>query len=133
LVSLEIKEVDIKDLPFEVEEQLKEEVDQGMESEVYHKVEEELVQKFTEDVGKDLVKYIFILEELKKAFLKNKRLGRRSILSIARQNNIFLGEQEIRDMLIHLENYNMVDIFKGRGGTVITEHGKNILRYFKRA
>jgi len=133
LVSLEIKEVDIKDFPFEIDEALKEEViDKEIKYEIYDKATEELMQNFVEYAGKNLFKYIFILEELEKAFLQNKRLGRRSILSIAKQNNIFLGEQEIRNMFIDLENHNIVEIFKGRGGTVITEYGKNILKYLKR-
>lgn len=132
LVSLEIKEVEVKDLPFEIEEQVKEEVNNEVNYKENNKELEELTKRFVESTGKKLSKYIFILQELEKAFLNNKRLGRRSILKAAKQSNIFLGEQEIRNILIDLENFNMVQIFKGRGGTVITEDGKSILKYLKR-
>jgi len=132
LVSLEIQEVEIRDLPFEIDEALKEEVDKEIKYEAYDKEKEESIETFIKDAGKNLPKYIFVLDKLEEAFLQNKRLGRRSILSIAKQNNIFLGEQEIRNILINLENHNMVEIFKGRGGSVITEQGKKILKYLKR-
>jgi len=132
LVSLEIQEVEIRDLPFEIDEVVKEEVDKEIKYEVYDKEKEKFIETFIKDAGKNLPKYIFVLDKLEKAFLQNKRLGRRSILSIAKQNNIFLGEQEIRNILINLENHNMVEIFKGRGGSVITEQGKKILKYLKR-
>ncbi len=130
LVSLEIKEVEVKDLPFEIEQLLKKEVNHEVKYKEIKK-EEAFIESFVKSTDKKLSKYIFILDELEKAFIENKRLGRRSILKAAKQNNIFLGEQEIRNMIINLENYSMVEIFKGRGGTVITTQGIDILQQLK--
>ena len=132
LVSLEVKEVDIKDLPFEIAESLNEEANKEAEYKRDNGCKDVFVDSFIKDMGKKLSKYIFILEELDKAFSINKRLGRRSLLSIAKKKDIFLGEQEIRSMLITLENRNMVEISKGRGGTIITGQGKNILKHLKK-
>lgn len=133
LVSLEIREVDIKDLPFEIADVLKEEAYDGIKYEGCDKaVEEEFVENLTKDIGKNLDKYIFVLDELEKAFIQNKRLGRRSILYTAREKNIFISEQEIRNIITSLEEKKMVNIFKGRGGTVITEYGIRVLKELKR-
>lgn len=138
LVSLEVKEVDIKDLPFEVNKTFEKE-DEGSkielhkEIEIHNRIEQRVLEDFKKDVGKNLPKYIFVLEELEKGFKESKRLGRRSILSLAQQEDIFISEQEIRNMLLYLEKCNLVEVFKGRGGTIITEYGKLILKEIKRA
>lgn len=71
--------------------------------------------------------YIFILEQLRKCYIDKVRLGRRSLEKIAQSNGFFLTEHEIRNMLLVLEKFSMVEISKGRSGTKITDFGLQIL------
>lgn len=121
LISLEVKKVHIEDLPFECEEDLEHNIDD----------EKILMSRLIKIAGKNIKKYIFVLEELEKGFNENKRLGRRSIFEKSQENNIFISEQEIRTILINLEKYKMVEVFKGRTGTIITELGKELLEYLR--
>ncbi|WP_025640860.1 sigma-54 interaction domain-containing protein [Schnuerera ultunensis] len=123
LVNLDSRIIDAKDLPFEYEENL--------DTEMNIQIQREIMIEFLKTTSHDLRKYIFILEELKKAYINNRRLGRRSIHKIAKSNGIFLSEQEIRRMLIELEELQMVKVCKGRAGTVITREGLNILEYIR--
>ncbi len=122
IVSLEIKKVHMKDLPFEWE------ADLGN-----HMVNDEIIllNGLIKTAGKNIKKYIFVLEELENGFNENKRLGRRSIFERFQKSNIFISEQEIRTILVNLEKYQMVQIAKGRTGTVITEYGRKILMHLK--
>ncbi|MBV1820057.1 sigma 54-interacting transcriptional regulator, partial [Bacteroidales bacterium MSK.15.36] len=122
-VNLDLKEIDTKNFPFDHEES----IDNGFED----KYEKELMVNFLEMAGTNIRKYIFLLEELEKGYIDNRRLGRRSLHQIAKKKNIFISEQEIRSMLVNLEKFSMVEIFKGRSGTVITEYGIRALRYLQ--
>ncbi|SHK31499.1 sigma-54 interaction domain-containing protein [Paramaledivibacter caminithermalis] len=124
LVNLNIKEVDIDDLPIELEVSLKDEV--------FDREEKRLTEKFIDSIGKNIKKYIFVLEELDKSFVEKKRIGRRSICLKAKERGIFVSEQEVRNILINLEKFLMVEIFRGRSGTVITEYGRRVLRYIQK-
>lgn len=122
IISLEIEKIHIQDLPFE----------DGKSSENSKLNNEKvLMNRLIKIAGKNIKKYIFVLNELEKAFKKNKRLGRRSIFQKSQDNNIFISEQEIRTILVNLEKYQMVEIFKGRTGTVITEYGRKLFEYLK--
>lgn len=124
LVNLHIKEVDVDDLPIDLE--------MSLDEQILDDEERELTERFLESIGKNERKYIFVLEELEKSFINNQRLGRRSIYHKARENGIFISEQEARKILINLEKFLMVEIFKGRSGTVITEYGRRVLKYLKK-
>lgn len=119
LVNLEQSKIDAKDLPFDFNEELN-----GNDS-----MEQDAVMEFIETAGNNIRKYIFVLEELEKGLLGNKRLGRRSISELARKKGIFISEQEIRTILINLEKFAMVEINKGRSGTVITGAGRQALKH----
>ncbi|WP_123053353.1 sigma 54-interacting transcriptional regulator [Clostridium sp. JN-1] len=123
IISLEIKKVHIEDLPFEDRKSLK--------NNMLNNDEKILMNKLIKIAGKNIKKYIFVLKELEKGFKENKRLGRRSIFQKSQENNIFISEQEIRTILVNLGKYQMVEIFKGRTGTVITESGRKLLEYLK--
>ncbi len=69
----------------------------------------------------------FILEQLALGLRKMKRLGRRSLCRLARENGLFLGEQAVRNLLLALEKQGLVVIHPGKGGTVITEAGLRAL------
>lgn len=88
-----------------------------------------MIMELLEDMGKDIRKYIFVLEELEKAYISDKRVGRRSISRAAKEKGLFLTEQQVRRILNKLNEYSMVTITQGRGGTIITEEGRNFLRY----
>lgn len=121
LVNLGLKEIDDKDLPIDYS-------DKTAVTKLFIS-EQETMAEFLEDSGGSLKKYIFVLEELKNAYISNKRIGRRSISETARKKGIFISEQEIRAILINLEEYKMVEINKGRSGTVITDFGIKTLNY----
>lgn len=54
---------------------------------------------------------------------KNVKVGRKSISDALRQMHIFLGEQEVRTVLLELQSASFVIVTKGRGGTKITSEG----------
>lgn len=122
IISLELNKVHIEDLPFEDGQSLKNSI---------FDEEKNLIDKLIKVADKNVKKYIFVLEELEKGFNENKRLGRRSIFEKSQESNIFISEQEIRTILINLEKYQIVEIFKGRTGTVITERGRRLLKNLK--
>lgn len=121
IVNLGIKMVDISDLPFEK--------DNAYISLNTDKTE--AANNFIKSLGKNKNKYIFVLEELEKGFKTNTRMGRRSIFLKAEGNDIFLSEQEIRGILLNLEKHQLVEIYKGRSGSVITRQGVEILKKLK--
>ena len=122
-VNLDSKIIKAKDLPFSYDLEMEDELDIGGKGGI--------IMKFIETTGNDIRKYIFILEELQKAYIDNRRLGRRSIHRIAKSKGIFLSEQEIRTMLAELEKLFMVKVSKGRTGTVITKEGIRALEYLR--
>ncbi len=72
-------------------------------------------------------KRVFLLGELEAAFRSGSRLGRRSLYRRAKESGIYLSEQEIRRLLRELEGEDLVTIFPGKGGTIITEAGRRRL------
>lgn len=121
--NLDLKEIDIGDLPFDYDDSLDRKM--PMQNEGIS------IEDFLETTGKNIKKYVFVLNELKESYCKGKRLGRRSICKIASGRGIFISEQEIRKILADLEKCLMVEIQKGRSGTVITEYGTKVLDYLK--
>lgn len=89
--------------------------------------EKNLLESFKRSIWGKSSKYIFIMEELEKSFMNKYRLGRRSIFKIAIEKNIYLTEQEIRNIISDLELYRMVEVYRGRGGTIITDFGLKAL------
>ncbi len=78
-----------------------------------------------------LKNFIFVLDELEIRFKSKQPTGRRSIADAAQRQNIYLSEQEIRKIYKEMEDYNLVNIKKGRGGTRLTRSGQNILKSLK--
>ena len=124
LVNLGLNEIDDKDIPIDYE-------DRAIGTKLFLP-EQDAMTEFLENTGGNLRKYIFVLEELKNAYINNKRIGRRSISEIARKKNIFISEQEVRTVLLNLERYKMAEINTGRGGTVITDFGIKALNYLSK-
>lgn len=123
IINLGITKVDIDDLPFEIEA--------NIENKAVKSDARKLNSRLLGIAGKDINSYIFILEELEKALKDNKRLGRRSVFKKCEESNQFISEQEIRTILLNLEKNQMVRILKGRGGTMITEKGREFLKNLK--
>ena len=121
LVNLGLKTVEEKDIP----------VDYGVKAfdNKLISAEQNIIYEFLEQTGNNLKKYIFVLEELMIGDKNNQRLGRRTLSETAKHKGVFIGEQEIRTILLNLEKYKMVEIYKGRSGTVITEFGKKAYNY----
>ncbi|AKA69730.1 sigma-54 interaction domain-containing protein [Clostridium scatologenes] len=123
LANLELDSIDVKDLPFNDEVVLYENI-------LTHD-EEKMAEEFLELADEKLDKYIFIMEELKKSYINKTRIGRRTLYKTAREKGIFISEQEARLILINLEKFLMAKVYKGRGGSVITEYGIKVLKYLK--
>ncbi len=123
LANLDISEVDVRDLPFEYENNLS--------SDDFDEEEKTIIDRFLEYAGKNISRHIFVLEQLNDSYVNKKRLGRRSIYQLAKQKGIFISEQEIRRILLDLEKFLMVEISKGRSGTQITDFGMRVLNYLK--
>lgn len=84
------------------------------------------------NLKRDLRDYIFVLEKIKNAYDLKQRIGRRKIYEYALSEKIFLTEQQIRSILIELQEFGFVKILSGRGGSVITEKGIIFLEENKR-
>lgn len=121
--NLGIKEVDVKDLPFDEEE--------GFYEDTLDSEEKGLVKKLLE-IGKDKIqRYLFVLEELEKSYDAKRRIGRRTLYVIASEKGLFLSEQEIRTILVNLEKLSMVKIYTGRSGSIITDFGRKVIKELK--
>lgn len=116
--------IGIEDLPMELGE-----INNSI---ILDREEKELMNRFFEMVGKNETKYVFILNELNKAYKQNKRMGRRSLYQRAKEHGVFISEQEARTILLNLEKHLLVEIYKGRSGTVITNFGRKILNYIQK-
>jgi len=41
---------------------------------------------------------------------------------------VFLTEQQIRSILLELQEYELVKVLSGRGGSIVTEKGRSFLK-----
>jgi transcriptional regulator with PAS, ATPase and Fis domain len=64
-----------------------------------------------------------ILDIIHRNNIENKRVGRKSIANLLTKINIYMGEQEVRQVLLALQSRGLVTIGKGRAGTRITDEG----------
>lgn len=76
-------------------------------------------------------KYLFVLECLEKSRKNRSRIGRRSLVELAAEKDLFITENEVRGILNILNDYGMVSLSNGRGGTQITELGIKIYKNMK--
>jgi transcriptional regulator with PAS, ATPase and Fis domain len=75
------------------------------------------------ELQKDFNVHNFLLNEIFNASQKNSCIGRRSLSKIAYNNGIFLSEQEVRSILLELQDDGYIVIHKGRKGNTITSLG----------
>lgn len=81
------------------------------------------LQSFFNMIKPEIENYEFILECLYNSFIIKKRIGRRSMLQMSQERDLFLTENIIRKMLNILELHGLVRLSNGRGGTMITQLG----------
>lgn len=124
LVNLNIEQVNASDLPFHGDDT--EEVQVAKASGECS--QSSPLGMLREAAGKTIDSHIFVLKQLEKGFRDNKRLGRRSIHKECESKSLFISEQEIRTILMNLEKCGLARILKGRGGSVITETGLEVLK-----
>jgi PAS domain S-box-containing protein len=93
--------------------------------------EAELAAKLIRAARYGKEKYLFVLECLEKSRKNRSRIGRRSLVELASERDLFISENEVRGILNILNDYGMVNLSNGRGGTQITELGIKIYKYIK--
>jgi hypothetical protein len=71
---------------------------------------------------------MFILESLYEHHRNRVRAGRRSLVRLAQERDLFLTEAQIRRALVRMESFGYVHLNPGRGGTAITAAGIEALR-----
>ncbi|HBN6227656.1 TPA: AAA family ATPase, partial [Clostridioides difficile] len=91
------------------------------------------LMKYDYNFKRSLDEYIFILDNLKKAYDLKERIGRKSLYKIALEENRFLTEQQIRNILLELQEFGLVNILVGRGGSIITSKGVEFLKNINRS
>ncbi|RDY24332.1 AAA family ATPase [Romboutsia maritimum] len=77
---------------------------------------------------RDLNDYMFVLRKINEAYILKQRIGRRKLYEYAVEEKIFLTEQQIRSILLELQKFEFVKVLSGRGGSIITEKGRNFLK-----
>ena len=108
--------IDFEDIPFKNSQNILQEVEITDE-------EEYLIKQFKLNESKNITLYKFILSEIQAYNQKRLHIGRLKLAEIARDKNIFITEQEIKNGLIKLNMYGFVASSKGRKGSDITEMG----------
>lgn len=90
-----------------------------------------IAAKLEKFAGNTIQEYMFVMEELARGYKERRGKGRRSIAKAAQQADIYLTEQEIRSILVKLEEQEIVRTSRGRGGSKITQQGLEILKILK--
>lgn len=70
--------------------------------------------------------FTFLLKELRNAKDKGQFVGRQSLSAASQGTSTPLTEQEVRGLLHKLEEFGLVTMGRGRGGTRLTSHGCEI-------
>jgi len=123
ITNMRISNVDRQDLPLDLEN-----ISNKVEIETTEEIRK-LAAELIRISGKSLKKHLFVLQELNSAFIEKRRVGRRSLFLSSKESELFISEQEIRGYFIDLERLELVEVFPGRSGTVITETGRKVLEY----
>lgn len=71
--------------------------------------------------------HLLVLHLLKDSMERGQKMGRRTISALAMQKGILLGEQEVRRILVELQEFGLVEIRRTKGGTVITPKGAAVI------
>jgi transcriptional regulator with PAS, ATPase and Fis domain len=82
---------------------------------------------FDRAIGAERESYLFLLEALYANQRNRLRSGRRTLFQLARERDLFLSEAQIRRALQQSEQFGLVQVRPGRGGTTITPAGIDAL------
>lgn len=120
---LDQKIIDKQDIPFS-----KQEVRKAEETNIGEKA---AINILISNLNYDKEKFAFIMECLKESRNNRARIGRRKIVELAKEKDIFLSENEVRGLLNILKEHALVSLSNGRGGTQITSLGIKVLEKMK--
>jgi transcriptional regulator with PAS, ATPase and Fis domain len=81
--------------------------------------------------GNKIDDYIFVLDLLHAAYVKQTPVGRHSISESAQNKGSYLTQQEVRNILNDLSTLGLVKISQGRGGSKINEQGIKVVNELK--
>lgn len=107
-------------------------MDYNDETKYFYNNEEKIkIERFF-NINKNLInRYNSVLSVLAQNYNSKNKLGRRTISEILASNKIYMSEQEVRTILNELKLNDMIEVYKGRGGTSITGVGLRALNYIK--
>lgn len=110
--------IDIEDLPFYDNFDHMAQLCEASENNINYN----FIMNFILREGKKIDLYKLILQELEKAYINKKRIGRAKLVKIAEKSKLFHTEQEIRSCLIKLSDFGFIVSSKGTG-SIITGSG----------
>jgi transcriptional regulator with PAS, ATPase and Fis domain len=119
LTNLGKKRINLDDIPL---------MDKRNNGKIENTIENERIIDPTILDNKHTSKYMFVLKTLYESRINRKRIGRRGILNVALENNFFISEKEIRNIIEKLESNSFVLVEKGRAGTSLTESGISLFQ-----
>ena len=120
LASKEMNVIDVAELP-----QLKRNM--GKPALQKNKDNSSIIDRFILNEGRELELYGAVLIELKASYELGERYGRQTLVSRINDAGWLYSEGEVRKSLSKLASYGFVRSAKGRGGSVITGEGLNLL------
>ena len=95
------------------------------------KPEDPALAAFTRAIGPERDNYLFLLEALYANQRNQLRSGRRTLSRMALQQDLFLTEAQIRKALVQSEQFGLVRLNYGRGGTTLTAAGIEALKQLR--
>ena len=66
--------------------------------------------------------------KIEESNIKGKSSGRKGLAEECQKNNIYLSEQEIRKILKDLEEIELIEVYKGRKGSILSEKGRKFVK-----
>lgn len=116
----ESQKIDISSLPYYMETHFQAPAPDGQSQQFKKEI-------FTVKQKTDFQSSLEVLEALKSLNEIEKTAGRKHIGEVLGDRGIFLSENDLRKILETLNQINLIFTKKGRGGSFITEKGKNFL------
>lgn len=116
--------IEYEDLPAAITDYFEEEYQK--ESDIKEESSDE--EKLRKKAGSRYSSYIFIMKKIKESNIAGKSSGRKGLAAECSKNNIILSEQEIRKILKDLEEIELIEVYKGRKGSVLSEKGKKFIK-----
>ena len=86
-----------------------------------------MMQSLKKAAGSRMAAFIFVLQTMTDAQRKGVTCGRKTIVQEAKQKNQQLSEQEVRTIFSTLERLELIEIHRGRGGSLITQKGRQLV------